>query len=187
MKKYRERLKLPEGVFETEVMKFDESDRNLLNKIYTEWRTLNKLLISINSRSVNLPEGLSESAFCLEMDAVRVPGAISGANNSFDCYDLASKKRIQVKACSVLPDLTSFGPRSEWDQLYFVDFYRNGKWDGTFDIYMIPTDYIRNYHVNAAQTFRDQQIQGRRPRFSIFKEIIVKKGLRPVRTGNLKS
>lgn len=30
--------------------------------------------------------------------------------------------RIQVKACSVLPDLTSFGPRSEWDRIFFADF-----------------------------------------------------------------
>ena len=41
------------------------------------------------------------------------------------------------------------------------------------------------HKVNKNQTFKEQQIQKRRPRFSIFKEIIQKNGLKPVKTGDL--
>ncbi|NFN19717.1 Bsp6I family restriction endonuclease [Clostridium botulinum] len=70
----------------------------------------------MGARKINLPEGLSESAFCLAKGMFRVTQKISGANTSFDCYDPNGQRgnnRIQVKACSVIPDLTSFGPNSE--------------------------------------------------------------------------
>jgi len=181
-----ETLTLPEGQFTTEIMQFENSDKELLFKIYNDWRQLCNNLSLVGARGVNLPEGLSESAFCIEMNAVRTTNGIKGkVNTSFDAYDLITKKRIQVKACSVLPDLTSFGPKSVWDQIYFVDFYRQGNWDGTFDIYLIDTNDIYNFKVNATETMRQQQQQKRRPRFSIYKGIIEAKELKPVKTGDL--
>lgn len=178
-------LKLPEGKFETEVQIFEKKDRETFSKIYSNWRTLSEMLMPIRSRAINLPEGLSEGAFCLEMDTVRVIKNISGANTSFDCYDFDDDSRIQVKACSVIPDLTSFGPKSIWDKIYFCDFYREGKWDGTFDIYLIDNKDVYNHEVKENETFREQQRQGRRPRFSIYSEIICVKGIKPVRTGKI--
>lgn len=183
-------LNLPEGNFTAEVLEFESKDRKKLFEIYNAWRTLCGSLGELEARGVNLPEGLSESSFCLEMDTVRTTGAIKGTkgvkvNSSFDAYNPKTNKRIQVKACSVLPDLTSFGPKSVWDDIYFVDFYRTGKWDGKFDIYKIETMDIYNHKVNENQTFTEQQAQGRRPRFSIFKEIITKKNIKPVKTGDL--
>lgn len=178
-------IELPEGVFSTNVITFNESDRKALFDVYKEWRDLCNNLTKLKSRAVNLPEGLSEGSFCLEMNTVRIIESISGANTSFDCYDLKTNERIQVKACSVLPDLTSFGPTSVWDKIYFVDFYRKGNWDGTFDIYLLENDDIYNHKVNANQTLKDQQLQGRRPRFSIYNEIIQIKRLKPIKTGNL--
>jgi len=180
------KIKLPEGVFDTTVLQFDDSDRDFLFEVYEDWRILSKKLTKLKSRTVNLPEGLSEGSFCIEMDTVRIVEGISGANTSFDCYGLKTNERIQVKACSVLPDLTSFGPKSVWDKIYFIDFYRGGKWDGTFDIYLLENDDIYNHKVNANQTLKDQQEQGRRPRFSIYNEIIKKKGIKPIKTGQLK-
>lgn len=179
-------IKLPEGVFETNVLFFEESDREDLYNIYNIWRSLCSHLTNIHSRSVNLPEGLSEGAFCLEMGVARFTESISGANTSFDAFDLKKNERIQVKACSVLPDLTSFGPKSIWDKLYFLDFYREGKWNGTFDIYLIDNKDIYNHKVNAKQTLKEQQLQGRRPRFSIYKDLIQNKGLKPIKSCTLK-
>ena len=119
------------------------------------------------------------------MNCVKITKSISGANTSWDCYDLNSKKRIQVKACSVLPDLTSFGPKSEWDEIYFLNFFKDGKWDGSFDIYKIDNDLIYSQKVNINQTMKDQQKQGKRPRFSIYKDIIIPNGIKPVKTCNL--
>lgn len=185
MKIINKTLSLPEGDFSTEVQIFEESDRKVLKEIYINWRNLCSNLNAMEARSVNLPEGLSEGAFCLEMQVVRITNSISGANTSYDCYSLDTNKRIQVKACSVLPDLTSFGPRSVWDEIYFCDFYKSGKWDGEFDIYLIDNELIYNHMVNATQTMREQQLEGRRPRFSIFKELITNLNIQPVKTGRL--
>ena len=185
MKQIIKTLELPEGKFETSVDVFDENDREMLASIYKNWLHLSKLLKAIHGRGINLPEVLSESIFCMATGAVRIINSIPGANCSFDVYDLDRSKRIQIKACSVIPDLTSFGPDSVWDELYFLDFYRQGKWDGTIDFYLIPNEKIYNYPVNANQTFRQQQKQRRRPRFSIYTGIIEQDNLIPSRTFRL--
>lgn len=184
-------LNLPEGNFKADIIEFEEKDRKKLLEIYNTWRTLCTKLNEMQARSVNLPEGLSESSFCLEMNCVRTTGGVKNSrgvkvNTSFDAYNTTNNKRIQVKACSVLPDLTSFGPKSIWDELYFVDFYRDGSWDGKFDIYKIETNDIYTNSVNSGQSFTDQQEEKRRPRFSIYSDIIKPKGLTPIKTGNLK-
>lgn len=174
------KLKLPEGVFETEVIKFEKNDRKQLFHFYKSWRNLSSLSISFYGRSINLPEALSESVFCLSTNSVRVVSGIYGANSSWDCYNLSSKKRIQVKAASVLPDLSSFGPNSQWDELYFIDFFVDGSWSGKYKIYKIPNELVYNHKVNSSQTFRQQQKLGRRPRFSIYTSIIQNKKIKPI-------
>jgi hypothetical protein len=178
-------ITIPEGSYDVEVQIFEQEDRQRLYKIYRNWRNLCTDLTDIKSRSVNLPEGLSEGSFCLETGSVRLSGSINGANTSFDCFNFKGNKRIQVKACSVLPDLTSFGPRSIWDEIYFMDFYKEGRWDGTFDIYKIENNLIYNHKVNASQTLKEQQTQGKRPRFSIYKSIIQESSLLPFKECSL--
>jgi len=181
-------ISLPEGVFNIEADYFNKNDLSKLRKIYQDWRNLSTSLKSFNSRSVNLPEGLSEVAFCLFMDCVRLnnPKIGGGVNSSFDAYSLKTKKRIQIKSCSVLPDLTSFGPKSQWDEIYFQDFYRKGLYDYTFDIYLIPNHFIYNQKVNQHQTLKQMQMEGKRPRFSIYKSIIEKNNISPIKTCCLK-
>jgi hypothetical protein len=185
MKFVTKSIKLPEGYRDARLQVFDQSDGIKLFQIYREWRGLCDKLASIESRSINLPEGLSEGAFALAMNAPRVSGGIQNANSSFDCFELSTDSRIQVKACSVLPDLTSFGPNSQWDKLFFCDFFKDGSWSGKFDIYHIPNDLIYNHKVNKDQTFRQQQQQSRRPRFSIYKEIILAQKIQPSLTYDL--
>lgn len=175
-------IKLPEGTFSTQVDCFDQIDEVLLRRIYKNWRNLSDELRMIKGRGVNLPEALSEGAFCRAMNTVRITNSILGANTSFDVYNLKTQKRIQLKACSVLPDLTSFGPNSVWDELYFLDFYRQGKWDASIDIYLVPNNLIYNFKVNSNQTMKQQQHQKRRPRFSIYSGIIHPNGLKPIKT-----
>ncbi|MBU3102261.1 Bsp6I family type II restriction endonuclease [Clostridium sp. DSM 17811] len=170
-------LSLPEGKFNSKVMIFGESDKEKLKVIYTSWRNLCDLLVEMGARKINLPEGLSEPAFCMAKGMARITQSISGANTSFDCYDPKGERgnnRIQVKACSVIPDLTSFGPNSEWDRIFFVDFYREGNWDGSFDVYEISTEDVYNMRVNETETMADQKKLGRRPRFSIYANLIEK-------------
>lgn len=181
-------LELPEGTFQTRADLYADSCLVNLVSIYDNWRQLSTQLRAYNARAVNLPEGLSEIAFCYFMNCARLNNHTlkSGVNSSFDAYSLETNKRIQIKSCSVIPDLTSFGPNSQWDELYFQDFYKEGKWDYTFDIYHIPNHLIFNQYVNKNQTFREMQSQGKRPRFSIYRDIIVKNNLKPVKSPNLK-
>lgn len=172
-------IELPEGNKIAEYTEFSQQDKIVLADIYRKWRKLCDLLTNMNTRSINIPEILSEGAFCLATNCVRITKSISGVKTSFDCYNLNSKKRIQVKASSIKHDLTSFGPRSVWDEIYFMDFYRNGDWDGIIDIYLLDNEDVYNHKVNMVQTFKKQQEEGKRPRFSIKKSIIEMKDLQP--------
>tara|TARA_Y100000310_G_scaffold336096_1_gene419771 strand:+ start:441 stop:989 length:549 start_codon:yes stop_codon:yes gene_type:complete len=156
----------------------ERGDRKLIKKLYRDWKKLNDRLKKIGTRGINLPETISENAFCLFFpNCVRTMGLKKG-KCSFDCIDVKTGLRIQIKASSVGSDLTSFGPRSEWDQLFFLDF---SKGDGSFRVYHIKPEWIYKHKVNKNQTFEDQQKQGKRPRFSIIDNIIEVKGLKPVK------
>ena len=175
MKEVEVTLNLPEGNFITTVNIFDEDDHGKILDIYKNWSELNKSLKEVNARGSNLPEGLSEVSLCLVKGFYRKIKNINGANATFDCYDPNSpvnSNRIQVKACSVIPDLSSFGPKSVWDRLFFMDFYANGNWDGEFVVYEIGNEDINTHMVSSTQTFQEQKDQGRRPRFSIMSDFV---------------
>ena len=186
----KEIVQLPSGEYTAELLFFEKKDRKILYDIYKTWVSLSKNLKKVHGRRINIPEGLSEAAFCLEMgenNIARFLKLINGKKKkekvSFDCFNIENNSRIQVKASSVESDLTSFGPKSVWDELYFLDFYRNGKWDGSFDIYKIDNEDIRSMSVNKKETLEDQQKGKRRPRFSIIDGIIKPKHLKPIKTG----
>lgn len=188
MRTITENIILPEGQFKAQLDIFENQDRTTLKRIYNRWRELSNELKKINSRAINIPEGLSEGAFALTMGVGRFIQLIpksSKANTSFDCYSINNKKRIQIKASSVQFDLSSFGPSSQWDELYFIDFYKNGEWQGDYDIYLIPDYLIYRQNVNRKQTFIQQQNQTRRPRFSIKKKIILENKISPISSDQL--
>jgi len=165
------------------LQKIEEKDRQKLRELYSMWRKLCDGMEEFHSRKINLPEGISENAFCLEFDSARVID-VKGGKRSYDTIDLKNNCRQQIKATSIEYDLTSFGPKSEWDKLYFLDFYRYGNFDHKYDVYEIPNNTIYNSVLNSRkqETFRDQQKQGRRPRLGIKSMIIEPHSINPVRT-----
>ena len=165
---------------ELELITFDKSDKREWKKLFDMWRNLKIGLKNYKSRQPNFPEGLSEVAFCLYSGSKRLVSLKGKSSASFDTFNLKKQRAEQIKACSIYPDLTSFGPKSVWDDLYFLDFFNEGKLDGTFNLYKIPTEMIYNIKVNKNQTFQQQQEQGRRPRLRIQKKIIEEIGLMPV-------
>ena len=177
MKIEKKTLQLPEGDRRAPMTIYDSKDIPMLFEIYSTWRKLCQQLNKLNARSANLPDGLSEISFAISHDMWRCTSNIKGANSSFDCYDPNGQKnnnRVQVKACSVHPDLTSFGPRTQYDRIFFSDFYRDGNWDGTFDVYELDVSDIETCLVNASETVETQKDQKRRPRFSILDSLIKK-------------
>lgn len=163
-----------------ELMSFDENDGIKWKELFDQWRGLKMGMRDYKSREPNFPEGLSEVAFCLYSGSKRFISLHGSSSSSFDTFNTETGRAEQIKASSVAEDLTSFGPRSRWDDLYFLDFYNNNQLDGRFNVYKIPSELIYGMRVNRNQTMREQQETGRRPRFSIVKEIIKATNLEPI-------
>lgn len=157
---------------------YEKGDGQKIKNLYNLWNTLNKAIKAISTRGINLPEAISENAFCLFFPGCIRVIKLKKEKCSYDVLNIKTGSKIQIKASSVGSDLTSFGPRSEWDELFFLDF---SKGDGSFKVYKINADWIYKHRVNKNQTFEDQQKQGKRPRFSIVENIIKVKNLKPVK------
>ena len=194
MKKETRNLILPEGNISSPVMFFEESDRAYFKKMFFYWVELNKASLSLGStRIVNIPESLTEGIFGLEMNFARVTYGVTDASSSFDNYDFVNNKRIQLKAASSTGP-SSFGPRSQYDDIYFFYFKKMAEslknkrnFSGYFEIYKLDPKTLPNLILNKTknETFSDQQNQGRRPRFSIPKELIEPYSLKPIKIGNI--
>lgn len=162
------------------VANFDKEDAVNFKRLFDIWLELNKGLGEYG-RKVNIPEVISEGMFCIFSGSLRFQSKVKGKGSaSFDTIDLKSGQVEQIKASSIEEDLTTFGPRSKWDRLYFMSFYNNGNMDGSFDVYEIPTDLIYAQAMNKGQSFKEQQALNRRPRFSIMKDIIKKHNIKPI-------
>lgn len=162
---------------------FDAYDFAVLQNIFKEWMHINGQLKALGGRNLNVPDVFSEALFCLAYNAVRT----NATAHSYDCVMRNTGEGVQVKSASIPNDCTSFGPRSTWDLLYFADFAPNGTVDGIVKFYRIEDDNVYSLVLNTKknETFRDQQEQGRRPRFSMQKSIIQPNKLIPERTIDL--
>jgi hypothetical protein len=81
--------------------------------------------------------------------------------------------KIEVK-CINSTGPSSFGPKEEWKILYFIDVRGLFTDENKIKIYKInipfEDDRFQTIKVNKKDTFKDQALQGRRPRIS-FKKI----------------
>ena len=156
--------------------KFDNDDLLLLKEIFRDWTAINNKLKALGGRNLNVPDVFSEALFCIYFNAVRT----NGTAYSYDCVSLDSSAGIQVKSGSIENDCSSFGPTSTWDEIYYVDFAPNGHIDGKVNFYKLDVDFS-NIILNEEkhETFKDQQLQGRRPRFSIKNKLIKKYNIKP--------
>lgn len=163
---------------------YDKNDFNEMKKLYKVRLELNRVLINFGSRATNVPDFLSEGIFCYLFNVCRTNA--KGNSKSFDAYDERTNEGIQIKSTSIENDCTSFGPTSTWDKIYFMKFYPKSE-SGRVEIYDItsypPYDFVLNHKKH--ETFRDQQLMGRRPRFSIQDLIIDPNNLKPIKTINL--
>ena len=163
------------------LMHYEDIDRKNWKKLFDLWKKLHSGLEVFHGRKPNLPEALSESAFCFYSSSKQLISLKGSASSSFDTFNLIKGKAEQIKATSVKKDLTSFGPTSVWDDLYFLDFYNNGKLDGIFDIYKIPDKYVYYAKVNKNTTLQEQQKKKLRPRLCIKKILIETKLIKPLK------
>lgn len=178
----QENVRLKDGTIVTGDA-FYKEDFIILQQIFREWLEINKKLKSLGGRNLNVPDVFSEALFCLAYDAIRT----NATAHSYDCVMRKTGEGVQVKSASIPNDCTSFGPRSTWDLLYFADFAPNGFVDGEVRFYKIYDNCVYDLVLNSkkGETFKDQQGQGRRPRFSIKNQIIIPNSLKPERIINL--
>jgi len=181
VRKKNEEIEIGGKKFTASLTWIEKSDLKKLHELFNMWKKFAKEIKSYQTRSINLPEGLSESIFAYHFKCAKIE-KVTGASSSYDCYDPKAKKGIQIKATSSEIDLTSFGPKTLWDQLYFMDFNNNGKLDGNVKVYKIPKKFIYKSKVNKQKTMKQQQEDGKRPRFSVKEKIIKPKKLYPVKT-----
>lgn len=163
--------------------KFDMEDYKKFKQIFRKWTSINSDLKQSGGRNLNVPDVFSEALYCIFFNAVRT----NGTAHSYDAVDKTTGEGIQIKSASIKIDCTSFGPTSTWDKLIFVDFAPFGNVDGNVWFYEIDSSNIYNIVLNYKknETFRDQQLQGRRPRFSIKDKIINPLRLTPIKKINL--
>jgi hypothetical protein len=138
---------------------------------YFLWKELDLIIRQSHTRGVNIPETITEALLCYvsEFELNRGSGG--------DAYDRENDRIIESKATSNFDrDTSSFSPREEFDALYFVRLDKRNDKMYFYDI-NLNSDELKNIQVNATQTLGDQQAQGRRPRFSIIRQIIVPNNL----------
>ena len=178
----KEQIELSDGT-KIKGDKFQKSDLKKLQNIYFKWEEINKLVNELGGRKLNIPDVLREGIFCLAYDALRT----NGTAYSYDAVSRKTKKGLQLKSACIKNDLSSFGPKSTWDELYFADFSFS-KVKGLIEFYEIPNKFIHSAVLNKKkhETFKDQQKQGRRPRLSI-RKIINDNKIKPSKIVNIET
>ena len=188
MKIVNHKVNFKKKVVTLELLTFEEEDRKIFKDTFKKYQQINYTITNIlkGTRKTNFPDALSESVFCLEFKCGKILSASNaiGYSTSFDCFDFKRNKRIQLK-CSASTGPSSFGPRSEYDEIYFMDIWNNGEINGSFRIYRLNNDDIDNVKVNKKQKLSDQQNQDRRPRFDIRKQLVEPLKLQPLLVGKI--
>ena len=156
--------------------KFEKKDLETLKDIFNDWKKINSKVNSLGGRGLNVPDVFSEALYCIYFNAIRT----NKTAHSYDCVNIENGAGVQIKSASIQNDCTSFGPTSTWDELYFMDFAIDGEIDGRVDVYQLDFS-LDNIIMNNKkhETFKMQQLQGRRPRLSL-KKIIREKKLKPI-------
>jgi hypothetical protein len=161
---------------------YSEEDIERTKRKFEAWKNLYILCKEDGDRAPNIPECISEAIYCTITLAGRYVSAKKIPDRSFDAFDFMKKETIQIKAAQIERDCTSFGPKSRWNRLVFMDFFNDGNIDGTVDIYEIPTELVHEVIVSKKEnvSFLDRQEEGKRPRFSMRESIIIPNSIEPI-------
>jgi hypothetical protein len=142
-------------------------------QIYQHWKTLYTELQTLSTRGYPFPGELSENFACYAL------GYMLNKGSGGDAYDPRTHRIIEMKGTGAdTDDLSSFSPSEHFDELVFCQVDKN---NDIINIYCtgINSKDLKNIRVNKTQTVGDQQKQGRRPRFSVLKNIIRPRGMLP--------
>lgn len=164
------------------VREYTEEDIPYFKEYFDLWKIQREHELFLDDRASNLNAGFTEGLFCIWNKSVRFVKQKTAKDHgfkytqkledsSFDTYKIETEDCEQLKT-SIGYGPSSFGPKSKQDKLYFMHFYNDGNIDGTFDIYEIPNNVLYSTYVNKNETFKQQQLQKRRPHLSLMKKVI---------------
>ncbi len=140
---------------------------------YFKWKDLNTYISNNSHRGINMPDAISEpmGCYCLGFEWNR--GSEIGDATAPD------GRKIEFKATSRFEgDLSSFGPKCQFDDLVFLRFHTADNLLFVYDLKINSMDFGR-YPANSKQSIQDQKNQGRRPHVSLQTLFVEAKGLKP--------
>lgn len=159
----------------------DDARFNDAVEMYFLWKELDTRIRTSATRGVNFPETISEALCCYVM------GFKWNKGSGGDALDENTGRIIEMKATSNWDlDTTSFSPSEEFDNLFFLRLNKRSDELYIYDT-NISSDTLKKIKVNKTQTLEEQQLAGRRPRFSVLNNIIIPMGLEPIAKLNLRN
>ena len=154
------------------LIKIDEPRIQQTCDAYFKWKDLNTYVKSLISRGINMPDAISEpmGCYCLNL--------LWNKSTGGDAKTIDGKK-IEFKATSNFTyDLSSFGPKCEFDDLVFLRFDLDLNMLFVYDT-GVNSEELKKIHVSKTATVEDYQKMGKRPHIRIIETIINKRGLEP--------
>lgn len=154
------------------LVKIDEPRIQQTCDAFFKWKDLNTYVKSLVSRGINMPDAISEPMGCYCLDI------LWNKSTGGDAQSLDGKK-IEFKATSNYSyDLSSFGPKCDFDTLVFLRFDLDLNFLFVYDT-KINSEEIKKFPVSKTATFGEYQKVGKRPRIRIIESIIEKQKLEP--------
>ena len=152
----------------------DDARINETCNAFFKWKDLNTYITNTSHRGINMPDAISEPMACYCLGLMWNRGDEAG-----DATEPQTNRKIEFKATSRFEgDLSSFGPKCDFDDLVFLRFNLEENLLYIYDLRVNATDF-GDYPANSTQTIRDQQMQGRRPHVSLLKLFVEAKNLKP--------
>ena len=157
------------------LIKIDEPRIQETCDAYFKWKDLNTYVKSLVSRGINMPDAISEpmGCYCLNKSS-------GGDAKSLD------GRKIEFKATSNYEyDLSSFGPRCDFDDLVFLRFDLDLNMLFVYDT-GINSEELKKLPVSKTATVGDYQKAGKRPHIRIIESIINARKLEPTVIFNIR-
>lgn len=155
-------------------IKIDDARIDEACNAYFKWKDLNTYIKNNSRRGINMPDAISEPMGCYCLNLLWNRG-----NEVGDGYDPVTKNKIEFKATSRFEgDLSSFGPKCQFDNLVFLRFNLEDNQLYIYDL-QVNSDEFGKYPANKTETIEDQKKQGRRPHISLQSLFVDAKDLKP--------
>ncbi len=141
---------------------------------YFKWKDLNTYIKSNSRRGINMPDAISEpmGCYCLGFEWNR-------GDEVGDATDPRDGRKIEFKATSRFEgDLSSFGPKCQFDDLVYLRFNLDENKLYIYDLH-VNSEEFGWLPANATQTIQEQKDQKRRPHVSLQELFVNAKNLEP--------